>query len=93
MVLGLLMSGGLQVVKDRLNLNAATLRYVAIALGAVAGGIVAAQQGVDGVSNILALLGAGALITPGAHSALQQKTVIGEMLKAIGAALFRPEAK
>ena len=83
-----LFSAGLQIVKDKLKFNPATLRYVGIGLGAIAGGVVVWARGIDSANSIIGLLVAGAIATTGTHSALLQGSLLGKILKSIGEAVF-----
>jgi len=81
-------SSGLQVFKDNISLSPASLRWIGMFLGAVAGGSAGYLGGGDAVSDLAANIAIGSLGTTGFHSLALHKSLLGRILQAIGSTVF-----
>ncbi len=80
----------LQAVKDHLSVNPLTLRWVAAITGAIAAALAGHLDGATGGAALATNAGIGALVAAGTHSVALQGSVLGRVLKGIGATIFQP---
>ena len=79
----------LQMLKDHLNLEKPSLRWVAALIGGIVGGAAGWAGGGQSVSELATNAGMAALVTNGLHSLVLKDQRLGEILKVVGGLLFK----